>query len=363
MGELVADGLAWCRDGQIAWASPRLAELCGCREPAELEGRAPGALVDLVDPAPAPERPAVLRRLVRADGAERLVEVRRAALDDGELWSFRDTSHVHAVEEELLRAGRELHATKRELAAARERVRRESAEREELLTVVSHELRTPVTVISGYNKLLLSEQVGPLSDEQRRFLHESTKSCQRLNTFIGNLLEASRQVGDDGVLEVCEASLGPTIDGVVAFLKPLLEEHDLSISVELHPEATLARFDPVRIERVLTNLLANAIKYAAVGGRIRIETRPGKDEVVELAVSDDGPGVDPSDRERIFLPYVRSGQARGAGGLGLGLAICKRLVEAHGGAIWVEEAAPRGGSRFVFTLPVALRDADEEGRA
>jgi len=265
-----------------------------------------------------------------------------------------------ALEEELLRTGRALHDANRELAALRERHRREAAEREQLLMVVSHELRTPVTVIAGYARLLLTEKVGPLNEEQRRFLHESAKSCQRLSSFIGNLLEAARDVSGDGVLEVCETSLSPTIVGVVNFLKPLLEEHRLEIRLALHPDGPRARFDPLRIEQVLTNLIGNAIKYAQPGGVIEISTRPvrfdaGADERpgVEVAVADDGPGVLLSDRERIFEAYVRAGEASRAGGLGLGLAICKRIVEAHGGRIKVTDRDDAPGARFSFTLPAA----------
>lgn len=360
IGALVAEGLCFCREGRIRWASARLAELLGEGEPEALQGRDPASLLGpgaVLPPVGSGARSVELR----SGGTSRRLEVQRRALGDGELWSLRDTSHVAALEEEVLRAGRELHRLHRELEAALERVRREAEDREELLTVVSHELRTPVTVISGYNRLLLSERVGPLNEEQERFLRESTKSCQRLNTFIANLLEASRQVVEHGALEVCESSLGPTIEGVAAFLKPLLEEHALSIEVRLDRSASLARFDPVRIERVLTNLISNAIKYAAVGGRIRIATRPCPQDpsLVEVSVSDDGPGVPEADRERIFLPYVRTGAAREAGGLGLGLAICKRLVEAHGGRIGVEEA-PGGGSRFAFTLPGPGRTSEED---
>jgi signal transduction histidine kinase len=150
------------------------------------------------------------------------------------------------------------------------------------------------------------------------------------------------------------------VEGVASFLKPMLETRGLEIRVALDPQLPPARFDPVRVEQVLTNLLANAIRYASAGGTIHVEARPAEREGltwVEVSVVDDGVGVAPEDRERIFLPYVRAGEERGAGGLGLGLAICKRIVEAHGGSIAVE-SAPGGGSRFVFTLPAPGRGRD-----
>jgi len=351
----LAEGLVRCRDGRVVWASRRLADLTGEGDPRALEGRPFRELFE------APEEGASADALERAlrsrQGPARRVLVVECgpAGEAGELYAITDVTHLRRVEQELLRASRELHRANREIAALRERLRRESAEREQILTVVSHELRTPVTVIAGYNRLLLSERVGALSEEQRRFLHESTKSCQRLSAFIGNLLEAARDVSADGALEVCETSLRPTIEGVAAFLAPLLEEHRLTIALDLDPADTRARFDPLRVEQVLTNLLGNAIKYTRPGGTITISTRPEREEeraMVSVAVEDDGPGVAPADRERIFEPYVRAGEASRAGGLGLGLAICQRIVLAHGGTIRVEDR-PGGGSRFVFTLPAA----------
>jgi len=357
LADVLSDGLAVCRDGRIVWASPRLLELCGR---ADLEGESFDALFE-GDERPEPGRP-VACRLRREDGP-RSVEVRSRHLAGRDtLWVVRDVTHVRVLEEEVLAAHRRLHAANRELERARERARRESEEREDLLTVVAHELRTPTTVISGYNKLLLSEQVGPLSEEQRRFLRESTKSCQRLNAFIGNLLEVSRQAVGDAPLEVCEGPLAPTLEGVAAFLKPLLEERGLSIRIALDPRAAVARFDAVRLERVLTNLVSNAIQYAPPGSVIGVSTHPVERDglpFVEVAVVDEGTGVLPEDRERIFLPYVRAGASRKAGGLGLGLAICKRLVEAHGGRIRVEPG-PQGGSRFALTLPAPSRVSHEE---
>lgn len=253
---------------------------------------------------------------------------------------------------------KELHGANRELVGLRERVRRESNEREELLTVVSHELRTPVTIINGYNRLILSEQVGPITEEQRRFLTESSKACHRLDAFIGNLLEAGRSGSDGEVLEIEHGALAPVIDGVVEGLFPLLEEAGLRLEVEVAADADRARFDRLRLDQILNNLVANSIKFSPVGGTIRIETRRlprdsncGRRESVEIAVYDQGPGVALPDRDRIFEPYTQVGEQSRAGGMGLGLAICKRLVEAHGGSIAVRARRDRG-SAFVFTLPL-----------
>jgi len=290
---------------------------------------------------------------------------------DADAWVIEDATHVRMLEAELLRLSRKLHTGSREVASLRERLRRERAEREEMLTVVSHELRTPVTIISGYNRLLLSEEVGPLTEEQRRFLMESTKGCQRLNAFIAHLLEASRERAGGEVLEVSRGSLRALIEGVIDLLQPLLEEQDLRVDLDVPPDADRAEFDRLRVDQVLTNLVGNAIKHAPSGGSIEIATRrlptsssgerPAR-PFIEVSVSDEGPGVPEEDRGRIFEAYVQAGEQSRAGGLGLGLAVCKRLVEAHGGSIAVTDR-PGGGSRFAFTLPAADVPAYGEGAA
>jgi signal transduction histidine kinase len=295
--------------------------------------------------------------LLRPDGERRTVVCRPVwpeSVGETGAWIIEDLTHVRVLETELLRASQELQRALRELESGRERLRAERSEREELLSVVSHELRTPVTVIRGYNRLLLSGDVGDLNHEQQRFLEESAKSCERLDNFIGNLLEASRESKGDEVLEIGVGALRPLIDGVVGSLAPLLEENHLEVRIDVAPDAERARFDPMRLEQILTNLIGNAIRHGGSGGRIEIATRmrpaaPGEPPRVEICVSDEGPGVAAEDRERIFRPYVQAGEKGRAGGLGLGLAICRRLVDAHGGSIDVVER-PGRGSCFRFTL-------------
>jgi signal transduction histidine kinase len=376
LAEALSDGVAVVRSGRLVWANDRLVALSGRRSPTELVGTAFRDLFkDSGRGLPDASGPRSLEcALHRSDGEVRTVFCRLALRDtdsDADAWVIEDATHVRMLEAELLQLSRKLHTGSREVASLRERLRRERAEREEMLTVVSHELRTPVTIISGYNRLLLSEEVGPLTEEQRRFLVESTKGCQRLNAFIGHLLEASRERAGNEVLEVSQGSLRALIQGVTGLLQPLLEEQDLRIDLDVLPDADRAQFDHLRVEQVLTNLVGNAIRHAPSGGSIEIATRRLPPSVsgerparpfVEISVSDAGPGVPEEDRGRIFEAYVQAGEQSRAGGLGLGLAVCKRLVEAHGGSIAVTDR-PGGGSRFAFTLPAANAPARVEGAA
>jgi signal transduction histidine kinase len=266
-------------------------------------------------------------------------------------------ARAQRLEAELLQASQELARVHRELEALRERLRCDAAERSELIDAVSHELRTPLTVIGGYHRLLLGAEVGPLNEHQRKFLEESHRSCQRLEGFLANMLAASRSAHGEVVLELGRAPLAPAIEAVAAMFEPLLSDRGLRLSVVLDPEAGSARCDPLRIEQVLANLVGNAVKFTRPAGVIEITTRarvvPEHAWVrrwVEISVSDDGPGVAPEYRERVFEPYVQIGPGRRAGGIGLGLAICRRIVEAHGGEIRLGER-DGGGCRVSFTLP------------
>ncbi|MBW2447754.1 MAG: PAS domain-containing protein [Deltaproteobacteria bacterium] len=363
LADVLSDGVAVCKDGRIQWANQRLSELCG-RPVDALLGETPESLL----PPDAPKFDDEIETVVaRPDGRTSAVRVARFAGAGGPAttWIFRDVARRGELEREVGELGHALRGANLEMEALRERVRRQRVDLDEVLTIVSHELRTPVTVVTGYARLLLSKKVGSLSDEQRGFVEESLKSCRRMNTFIANLLENSRDAGGDAPLQVHEASLSPTLEGVVSSLKPLFDDQGMVARLTIDPETPAARFDPLRIEQVITNLLENALKYGGPGGEITVATRPVsmKGAVwIEVSVSDEGPGVPELDRERIFERYVRVGEQSRAGGLGLGLAICRRAVEAHGGVIGVTESDPVG-ARFWFTLPPASEAASQAPEA
>jgi signal transduction histidine kinase len=247
----------------------------------------------------------------------------------------------------------------REIDRLREQLARETVERDRLLAVVSHELRTPVTVIRGYNHLLLRKEVGSLTEQQRDFLNQSNRSCERLDRLIGDLLAAC--AGASGVerADLQPASVERVLVEVIDSLRPLLDEREISVELRIDRDASSAYFDPDRIEQVLVNLLSNAIRYSKPRTSIVVQSQPcqaaGR-RLIEVSVIDTGPGVAPEDRERIFEPCVRVLDDRSSGGLGLGLAICRRIVTAHGGSISVSEELG-WGSRFSFTLvPADVED-------
>jgi signal transduction histidine kinase len=362
LAHALPDGIACVHDGRVLWVNPVFAELAGRTEAAALAGtRFSDLFADAGQGLPdrARTRP-VECGLRRPAGGERRVTCQLAWPDlapGSDAWRIQDVTQLRSLERELLRASQELHHANRELASLREELRAERDGREELLSVVSHELRTPVTVIGGYSRLLLSGDAGPVTDEQRRYLLESAKSCQRLNEFIQKLIEASREKQGGEVLELGSHALAPVVEAVVEGLLPLATERDSRLSVHIDSAAAFARFDPLRVEQILTNLVSNAIQHGGaklsieIGARL-LPTLVGGRRFVEVCVEDDGAGVAAEHRERIFQPWIQVSSNGRAGGLGLGLAICRRLVEAHGGAISLAER-PGGGCQFRFTLPAA----------
>jgi signal transduction histidine kinase len=360
LADAVSVGLLECRGGRVVWANAALARIARVAGPQALHGRGADALLaDVGHGLPdwvwgeAARGPAEhdLECALACDAApRRLVRVR--ALGAG-VWEIEDVTELRALAQENHRLGAELLAAHREIGELQARADEDAKERDELLSVVSHELQTPLTVVAGFTRLLLAEQVGPLNDEQRHFLTESARSCQRLSRFLRSLVEASGDVAASGALAPVEHALGPVIESVVELLRPLALERGQRMAVAHDAVADRARFDPTRVEQVLLNLLGNALKYGRPGGRVEVSTRrfrAGSRGFVEVAVVDDGPGVPEPDRERIFEPYVRGHAEADGAGLGLGLAICRRIVEAHGGRIGVSDA-PGGGACFAFTLP------------
>lgn len=258
-----------------------------------------------------------------------------------------------AAPESLAGANARIEELERQLAG-------QARARAELVHLVSHELRTPITVIGGFCRLLRDEEQGPLAEGQRRFVDEIQRACRRLDAFVGDLLEAQPEGRTPFDVEPNEHDLHELVTAQLEALGPLLAERGTKVEASLRAEPSRLRFDARRIEQVVTNLMTNAIRYGRDAGVIRLSTesivpsdearRGGGPGAVAVIVEDDGPGIPEADRERLFAPYVRGPGCEAEQGLGIGLAICRRIVEAHGGRIQVASGA-LGGARFVFSLP------------
>lgn len=240
------------------------------------------------------------------------------------------------------------------IAALEAQLDEQARARAELIHLVSHELRTPITVISGFGRLLRNEGHGALNEDQRRFVEECLNACRRLDDFVGDLLEARADAATPFEIVRARADLHEVIAAPLEALVPMIEERGMKVEVRLRASEPVIAFDARRIEQVMTNLLTNAIRYGRPAGLIRIGSEEAVDGSGEILVSveDDGPGIRPEDRDRLFAPYVRGVATGEVPGLGIGLALCRRIIEAHDGRIHVEEGE-LGGARFVFALPRA----------
>jgi signal transduction histidine kinase len=250
----------------------------------------------------------------------------------------------------------ELEATYRELAASHARLRELDQLKSDFLGNVSHELRSPLAAIKGYVDNLLDGVAGPLADKPHHYLGRVRDNADRLGRMVSDLLDLTRI--ESGKIELLPQAL-PVADVVTDATEGLrhvaaARRVRLLANVSASPPVWA---DPDKLHQVLTNLLANAIKWSPPGGQVVVTADGEGGELVRLAVEDTGPGIPAAERERVFDKFYQVGRAAGdrPSGTGLGLTIARHLVELHGGRIWVEDA-PGGGATFVLLLPAAARE-------
>jgi two-component system sensor histidine kinase KdpD len=233
------------------------------------------------------------------------------------------------------------------LAADREQLRNA------LLSSVSHDLRTPLGVIEGAASALLTAELS-LDKEVRRDLAETIhEEAERLNRRVRNLLDMTRLEAGAVRLDHEWQSLEEVVGAALGRVESPLGAGRVTVS--LPPELPLVLCDGVLIEQVLVNLLENAIKYSPPGSPIEVRASDAATEMV-VTVADNGAGLLPGEEDRVFEKFYRSDRNRTSGGVGLGLAICRAIVAAHGGRIWAENR-PGGGAAFRFSLPKGVESA------
>ena len=220
----------------------------------------------------------------------------------------------------------------------------------EFVTTVSHELRTPLTSV-GMSLDLLEERIGSgLGVEERELLHESRADVRRLRDLVGDLLDLSRIESGRIELDFQPVGVAMMCEKARKVLAPQAKERGVRLTLDLSDALPRVRADVNKMTWVLTNLLANAIRYSERDGEVRVEAS-ALDSSVEVSVRDQGRGIPYEHQARVFDRFVQL-DGGDPGGTGLGLAICREVVRAHGGSIWVE-SVPGEGSTFVFTVPRA----------
>src|SRR5262245_35116261 len=229
----------------------------------------------------------------------------------------------------------ELEATYRALEASHARLREVDQLKSDFLGNVSHELRTPLAAVKGYVDNLLDGVAGPLTDKSRHYLGRVRDNADRLARMVSDLLDLTRI--EAGKIELLPQALrlsdvvGDALDGI----RHVAAARRVRLAADLSPGLAVW-VDPDKVHQVLTNLLANAIKFSPPGSEVAVTASPDAGGLMRLAVADTGPGIAPDERERVFDKFYQVGRVDGARppGSGLGLTIARHLVGLHGGRIW-----------------------------
>jgi PAS domain S-box-containing protein len=222
--------------------------------------------------------------------------------------------------------------------------------RDEMLGVVAHDLRNPLNTIA-MGASLLSELIPPAQASLRKQAEIMSRAADRMNRLIQDLLDVRRIESGRLVLEPRPASPSALVADAVEMLRPLASAASLALETEVTSESPAVLADTARVQQVLSNLVGNAIKFTPAGGRVVLRAESLARSEVRFAVADTGPGIPPENLPHVFGQYWQ-GRRTDRRGIGLGLAIAKGIVEAHGGRIWVESQLG-SGSNFYFTLPAA----------
>jgi NtrC-family two-component system sensor histidine kinase KinB len=220
----------------------------------------------------------------------------------------------------------------------------------EFVMTASHELRTPLTSIGMSIDLLLEGAIKKLNEKEQQLLSAAHEDLQRLKVFVNNLLDLSKIEAGKMEMEFSNISVGLLFEKVVTVFKTQAEEKGVSLSFNAPRGLSKVKADDHKITWVLTNLISNALRYTPSGGHIKLFAESFA-PYVQISVSDDGPGIPYEYQSKVFDKFVQIKSDRVLGGSGLGLTICKEIVRAHGGTIWVD-SVPGSGSTFTFTLAV-----------
>ena len=233
-----------------------------------------------------------------------------------------------------------------------------------LLDAVTHDIRTPLTSIKASATLLLedreaTDQIERLSpEEQREMLKVITHGADRLDRFVEGIVDLARIESGDIKLYRNWGAVEDIIEAAMAQAEPLTRQHQIEMSIE--EELPVVRVDSRAVTEVIYTLIDNASKYAPPGTTIKIAAARAANDMIQIAVEDEGPGIPLDSREKVFERFFRVANDDSTGGIGLGLAIAKGIVEAHGGSIQVQDPKTTRGARIVFTVPVGDEDPPRE---
>jgi signal transduction histidine kinase len=245
---------------------------------------------------------------------------------------------------ENVRLFKELQVANRELEAA-------SQHKSEFLANMSHELRTPLNAIIGFSEVLSERMFGELNEKQEEYLKDIYTSGTHLLSLINDILDLSKIEAGRMDLESTDFHLPTALDSALTLVRERAGRRGLALHLRVDERLGQVQADERKVRQVVLNLLSNAIKFTPEGGRIEVRAAP-VDGAVEVSVTDTGVGIAPEDQEAVFEEFRQVGTAdKKVEGTGLGLTLCRKFVELHGGRIWVKSEVGVG-STFTFTIPV-----------
>jgi signal transduction histidine kinase len=263
------------------------------------------------------------------------------------------------VVQRITAAALEERANRHRLEEASTRLEAVNRQKREFLAVTSHELRTPLNAIIGFSEVLGEELYGPLNERQAEYVDDIRSSGQHLLGLIGEVLDVAKVESGRLDLDVTKLDLREVLVATSGLFREQAVRRHVRLDFDI-PALGTVEADERKLRQVVVNLLSNAVELTPAGGRVVISARDQGDHI-EVAVRDTGPGIPAEDQERIFRAFEQGGQRTG-GGTGLGLALARRFVEAHGGRLDVR-SQPGAGSTFAFTVgrrlaPVITADAE-----
>lgn len=240
-----------------------------------------------------------------------------------------------------------------ELQKKIENLSRAKQSKDDFIANLSHEIRTLLTNIIGFAELLLnSSSAGDLSPAQKEYINFILESGRQIHSLVNDVIDLAKIEAGKMELKLDEISIEKIIDNCVNIFQERVNQKGISLRKNIHGKLRKIKADPLRLKQVINNLLANAIRFTPPGGQIEINALQ-ENHHLQITIWDTGVGVPPEYQECIFIPFEQGchSLAGNETGCGLGLAIARKLVEKHGGKIWVESQQGKG-SHFCFALPI-----------
>jgi len=269
-------------------------------------------------------------------------EVRR--FTDAEIEVLTTFANQAVIAIENVRLLRDLDEKSRQLEVA-------SQHKSEFLANMSHELRTPLNAIIGFSEVLAEKMFGELNQKQEEYSKDIHASGQHLLSLINDILDLSKIEAGRMELELTDFHLPTALDSALTLVRERAGRRSIALHLSVDQRLGQIQGDERKVRQVVLNLLSNAIKFTPEGGRIEVAAMP-KNGFVEVSVRDTGVGIAPDDQEAVFEEFRQVGTAdKKVEGTGLGLTLCRKFVELHGGTIWVKSELGKG-STFTFTIPV-----------